>query len=78
MKLSLTVRNHQAAQRPYPAPLLLSGCGTDASLLVLRLCSHPPIAGDRCQDQRGPRLNTTVTVPPPAQHVTFITSAGSS
>lgn len=49
-----------------PAPLLYSGCGTDASLLVLRLRSRPPIAGDRCQDQQGPCLNISVTVLPEA------------
>lgn len=32
--------------------LLLSGCGTDACLLVLWLCSHSPITGDTCQDQQ--------------------------
>lgn len=47
-----------------PAPLLPSRCGTDASLLVLWLCSRPPIAGDRCQDQQGPCLNIAVTVLP--------------
>lgn len=47
-----------------PAPLLFSRCGTDASLLVLWLCSRPPIAGDRCQDQQGPCLNIAVTVLP--------------
>lgn len=47
-----------------PAPLLFSRCGTDASLLVLWLCSRPPIAGDRCQDQHGPCLNIAVTVLP--------------
>lgn len=61
MKLSLTVRNHQANRvaPPHP-PVLCSGCGTDASLLVLWLCLHPPIAGDRCQDQQGPCLNIAV------------------
>lgn len=55
----LTTRQPRAP-RPSPPLSLWDRCYP----VSLWLCSRPPIAGDRCQDQQGPRLNIAVTVLP--------------